>query len=176
MVCLWTAFSFICANSLVLLQTTSLPSFRRDHTENLKRAIIKTIWQSGGNGSFHEGALRERRTLQTAACRIASKPPSGASRLRDTICFWTSWLKRSTSSVRDKMWRKPNVGTQFGNNLYLRMGARTGKRLDVKHETCLSQSPSCWQNKTTKNTTEDRKLPYGHACAKFSKISTASEK
>jgi len=59
-------------------------------------------------------------TLQTAACRMASNPPSGASLLRETICFCTSSLKRSTLSVRDKRWRKPNVGTQFGNNLYLK--------------------------------------------------------
>ena len=58
-------------------------------------------------------------TLQTAACTMASKPPSGASRLRDTICFCTSWLKRSTLSVSDRTWRKPKDGTQLGNSLYL---------------------------------------------------------
>lgn len=58
-------------------------------------------------------------TLQTAACRMASKPPSGASRLRDTICFCTSTLKRSTLSVSGRTLRKPKVGTQLGNGLYL---------------------------------------------------------
>lgn len=50
---------------------------------------------------------------------MASNPPSGASRLRDTICFCTSTLKRSTLSVSGRMWRKPKVGTQLGNGLYL---------------------------------------------------------
>lgn len=50
---------------------------------------------------------------------MASKPPSGASRLRDTICFCTSTLKRSTLSVSGRTFRKPKEGTQLGNGLYL---------------------------------------------------------
>lgn len=56
-------------------------------------------------------------TLQTAAWSMASKPPSGASRFRDTLCFRTSSLKLSTLSVRGSRWRNPKEGTQFGNNL-----------------------------------------------------------
>lgn len=41
-------------------------------------------------------------TLHTAAWMMASKPPSGASRFLDTICFFTSSVKRPTSSVRDR--------------------------------------------------------------------------
>lgn len=39
-------------------------------------------------------------TLHTAAWMMASKPPSGASLFLDTICFFTSSVKRLTSSVR----------------------------------------------------------------------------
>lgn len=79
-------------------------------------------------------------TLQTAACRMASKPPSGASRLRDTICFCTSSLKRSTLSVSERMWRKPKVGTQLGKGLYLRQGTDTSgmyELIDLTHSTLL---------------------------------------
>ena len=56
-------------------------------------------------------------TLQTAAWSTASKPPSGASRFLDTLCFRTSSLKLSTLSVRGSKWRNPKEGTQFGNSL-----------------------------------------------------------
>lgn len=132
------------------------------HLDNFKRAVIKTIWQSG-NGSCREGALRERHTLQTAACRIASNPPSGASLLRDTICFWTSWLKRSTSSVRDKMWRKPNVGTQFGNNLYLRVGTDGEKIRRETRDAPVTITALFLKIPKKKNTTKDTKLLYSQA-------------
>lgn len=60
---------------------------------------------------------------------MASNPPSGASRFRDTICFCTSSLKRSTLSVSGRMWRKPKVGTQLGNSLYLDTGNRHGHKI-----------------------------------------------
>lgn len=41
-------------------------------------------------------------TLHTAAWMMASKPPSGASRFLDTICFFTSSVKRPTSSVSER--------------------------------------------------------------------------
>lgn len=80
----------------------------------------------GGNASAHTDAsslipcgdgTEGKVTLQTAAWSTASKPPSGASRFRDTLCFRTSSLKLSTLSVRGSRWRNPKEGTQFGNSL-----------------------------------------------------------
>lgn len=73
-------------------------------------------------------------TLHTAACKIASKPPSGASLFRDTFCFCTSSLKRSTLSVRDKRWRKPKEGTQLGNSLYLQEGQKRAVSWHQPHQ------------------------------------------
>lgn len=80
------------------------------------------VWLSSASdvrvdGSRVLGWLTTGLTLQTAAWSTASKPPSGASRFRDTLCFLTSSLKLSTLSVRGSRWRNPKEGTQFGNNL-----------------------------------------------------------
>lgn len=87
-------------------------------SNNSFKGSICRIWK-GSWINFSQERKEPFVTLQTAACRMASNPPSGASRLRDTICFCTSSLKRSTLSVSERMWRKPKVGTQLGKSLYL---------------------------------------------------------
>lgn len=51
-------------------------------------------------------------TWQRAACRMASKPPSGESRLPDTLWRPTSCSKASASPVRGSTWWKLKGGWQ----------------------------------------------------------------
>lgn len=88
-------------------------------TECSRVTVHSLELEKGGWINFSQERKEAFVTLQTAACRMASNPPSGASRLRDTICFCTSSLKRSTLSVSERMWRKPKDGTQLEKSLYL---------------------------------------------------------
>ena len=54
-------------------------------------------------------------TWQRAACRMASKPPSGKSRLPDTFWRPTSRSKASASPVRDSTWWKLKGGWQLSS-------------------------------------------------------------
>lgn len=52
-------------------------------------------------------------TLHTAACIIASNPPSGVSILAEIFWFFTISLNLSASFVNGKMCLNPNVGKQM---------------------------------------------------------------
>lgn len=54
-------------------------------------------------------------TLQTAACNMASNPPSGASRLPDIFSAWSSFVKKFTSSVSLMTFWKENGGSLLGH-------------------------------------------------------------
>lgn len=54
-------------------------------------------------------------TPQTAACNMASKPPSGASRLPDILSFWSSSVKKFKSLVSLMTFWKENGGSLLGH-------------------------------------------------------------
>lgn len=53
-------------------------------------------------------------TLQTAVCRMASKPPSGASRLPEMRSLLSSWLKLLMLLVRRMTFLKENGESALG--------------------------------------------------------------
>lgn len=67
--------------------------------------------------SFGSRSPRCLLTWQSAACRMASKPPSGESRLPDTLWRPTSRWKASASPVRDSTWWKLKGGWQRSSRL-----------------------------------------------------------
>lgn len=54
-------------------------------------------------------------TPQTAACSMASNPPSGASKLPDILSFWSSLLKKSRLLVSLMTFLKENGGSLLGH-------------------------------------------------------------
>lgn len=86
-------------------------------------------------------------TRQTAACSIASKPPSGASRLPDILSFWSLLVKSLNSLVSLITFWKENGGSLLGQGWLSLRGLEGGwtkdKREKGKWRVKLDYSPVC---------------------------------
>lgn len=74
---------------------------------------VGTKWHSSTKAKTEKdfkGVSGKRLTPHTAACMMASKPPSGTSMFADTCCFETISLNLSVLLVNDRRCLYPNVG------------------------------------------------------------------
>lgn len=66
-------------------------------------------------GVGHRAGVSVLQTVHTAACRMASNPPSGASRFPDILSFWSSEVKTFRLLVSLMTFSKEKGGSLLGH-------------------------------------------------------------